>query len=91
MADLEVTWFTDQAERSFFGRVDRKGRLTAGVARREAVAPVARVGVGPQSPATTRKRRPLETLIEELGTTLALVEGLWRHASGDGEDGAGGH
>ena len=73
VADVEVMWFTDEAERSFFGALtERDGSPRAWPDER--LSHRWPVLVLDRSPGDNKKRRPLETLIEELSTTLALVE-----------------
>lgn len=74
VADVEVMWFTDEAERSFSAALtDRDG--SPRVWPDERLSYRWRVMVLDRSPGDNRKRRPLKTLIGELGATLALVEG----------------
>ena len=66
-------WFTDEAERSFFAALtDSDGSPRAWPDGR--LSHRWPVLVLDRSPGDNKKRRPLETLIGELGTTLVLVE-----------------
>ena len=74
VADVEVMWFTDGAERSFSAALtDRDG--SPRVWPDERLSYRWPVMVLDLSPGDNKKRRPVKSLIGELVTTLALVEG----------------